>query len=547
MGRTPPHGDDSGSLLSRRDLLRRGAGVAAAATVPAVLAACGSSSQSVASSSTGSSTSSASGSPRRGGQLTIGVNDGGATDSLSPWNMPTYSSYARANQVYEHLFHIENGVPQPALALSADPNADGTVWRIALRPNVTFHNGKTMTAEDVLYSYRYVANPKHNSEELSRMGAFDLNASRAVSATEVEFRMKQPLGDFKTLAGQKALWIVPAGTTDFSKPMGTGPFTFKSWQPGIRALYERNPHYWQAAAAGGPPWVDSLQFQTITDDTARLNALLGGQVDEMLFMNFTSAKANVSNSAIQIVRTAQPNTNPFYMQIDAPQFSDVRVRKALKLILDRSEMVTNIFLGFGSVGNDVMGKGLPSYNAELPQRAHDPEQAASLLKQAGVQNLQLTLPTSTAEPGMLQSAVYFKQAAGAAGIKVTLHQIDPGTYFSNNLYLKTPFYMTNWGESFEGWASDGLLRNSPYNETHWYDPKWGAEFSRAQGMVDDEKRLAAYKALQVPLWEDGGYVAWGFYDTLDAVSAKVHGVVPNNSPDYNNLGGFDFKNHWLAA
>lgn len=539
--------DGGDGLLSRRDLVRRSAGLGAALALPAVLAACGGSSSS--SSAAGSQTASGSkgGTPRKGGRLTVAFNDGGASDTLSPWTMPTYNSAGRAHQVYERLFRAVDGISRPALALSAEPNATGTVWRVKLRHGVTFHNGKTLTADDVLYSYRYVANPKNNSESLSRLSSFDLGASRAISPTEMEFVLKQPLGDFETLASQKALWIVPAGMTDFSKPVGTGPFVFKSWQPGIRALYTRNPHYWETSAAGGPPWVDALEFQTISDNSARLNALLGGQVQEMTFIDFSTAKANASNKAINIIRTAQPNTNPFYMQIDAAQFRDVRVRQALKMSVDRNEMVSNILLGFGSIGNDVMGKGLPSYNTDLPQRPHDPEKAAALLKQAGVEHMQLTLPASSAEPGMLPSAVAFKQQAAAAGVNVALHQIDSGTYFSNNLYLKTPFYMTNWGESFEEWALDGLLPNSPYNETHWHDARWSAEFLKAQGLTDQAKRLAAYKALQPPLWQDGGYIAWGFYETLDAASSGVHGITPNTSPDYNNLGGFDFKYHWLAA
>jgi len=523
----------AGRGLSRRELLRRAAGAGAALALPAGLAAF-------------PDLASAAATPRRGGTLIVALNDGGASDTLSPWNMPTYSSAARANQVYERLFKYVNGVTTPALALSAEGNATGTVWRVQLRSGVTFHNGKTMTAEDVLYSYRYVATPKNNSESLQRVAIFDLGASKAVSPTEIEFVLKQPLGDFKGLAASKATWIVPAGMTDFNKPIGTGPFLFKSWQPGIRALYERNPHYWQTTSAGGPPWVDSLQFQTITDNTSRLNALLGGQVDEMTFIDFPPAKANLSNAAIKIVRSAQPNTNPFYMQIDAAQFRDVRVRQALKMVLNREEMVNNILLGFGSIGNDVMGKGLPSYDPSLPQRPYDPQQGAALLKKAGVHHLSLTLPVANAEPGMVQSAVYFKQEAAAAGVTVNLQQIEAGTYFSNNLYLKVPFYMTNWGESFEEWALDGLLRNSPYNETHWYDAAWGAAFLKAQGIVDEAKRNAAYHALQPDLWESGGYIAWGFFDTLDAASSKVQGIVPNNSPDYNNLGGFDFKYHWLT-
>jgi ABC-type transport system substrate-binding protein len=92
-----------------------------------------------------------------------------------------------------------------------------------------------------------------------------------------------------------------------------------------------------------------------------------------------------------------------------------------------------------------------------------------------------------------------------------------------------------------------LLANSPYNETHWFDKQWAAQFFRAQGILDTTKRLAAYRALQEPLWDKGGYIAWGVYETLDAASSQVRGIVPNISPDYQNLGGFDFKYHWLAS
>src|SRR5262247_2583453 len=114
--------------LSRRALLQRSAAVAAAASMPGVLAACGSSGAPAT-----SSTTPAAGKPRRGGQLVVALNDGGSTDTLSPWNMPTYSSAARANQVYERLFKVVDGVPQPALALSAEANAAGTKWRVTLR------------------------------------------------------------------------------------------------------------------------------------------------------------------------------------------------------------------------------------------------------------------------------------------------------------------------------------------------------------------------------------------------------------------------------
>jgi peptide/nickel transport system substrate-binding protein len=148
---------------------------------------------------------------------------------------------------------------------------------------------------------------------------------------------------------------------------------------------------------------------------------------------------------------------------------------------------------------------------------------------------------------MLEGAVAFEASSKKAGINVTIKRIPAGTYFANDQYLKTPFYQTFWGQGFESQAQDGLLKNSPYNETDWFDPKWDAAFRKAQGVVERDARLKAYKALQVPLWEKGGYMIWGFFPTLDAVSSKVNGVVPNRSSGYQNLGGFEFKDHWLSS
>src|SRR5439155_3593591 len=156
------------------------------------------------------------------------------------------------------------------------------------------------------------------------------------------------------------------------KPDGTGPFKFVSWQPGVRASFTRNDHYWGIAHGGGP-WVDSLEILSIPDDTARVNALLGSQVDEIAFMAFVQAKAQAGNSAIQIIRAAQPQTNPFYVQMDRKPFTDLNVRLALKYAVDRKAMVSKIELGFGSVGNDLCGKVYPYCNDHLPQAEYDPQ------------------------------------------------------------------------------------------------------------------------------------------------------------------------------
>jgi len=557
-------GNDSGyhahvrGGLTRRELLKRSAAIGAGLSVPAILAACGGEEEAAPppavptpapaepTPAPAPAPEPAEGEPKRGGRLRVGLNDGGATDTLSPWNIPHYNADSRAEQVYERLYKFDSQYrPAPRLAESAESNADATVWQVKIRSGVTFHDGKPMTADDVLYSFRYVADPKNKAESLPRLEPIDLDASKKVSDTEIEFVLKRPIGDFPGLLSEKALWIVPDGATDFTtKPNGTGPFIFVEWQPGVRALYKRNDNYWGIAAGGGP-WVDDVEILAIPDPTARLNALLGGQVDEITFVDFVQAKAQQGSSAIQILAAAQPVTNPIYVQIDAPPFTDNRIREALKLAVDRQAMVDKVQLGFGQIGNDLFGKGYPSYNADIPQRQYDPEKAAALLKEAGQEGFKLTLPTSSALPGMLESATAYKEQAKAAGIDVRLQKLEAGSYFANDKYLKVPVYHTNWGQSFESQAQDGLLKDSPYNESHWYSQEWADGFRKAQAIPDADQRNAAYQALQEPLWKEGGYVVFAFFDTLDAASSKVKGIVPNISSGYANLGAFDFKDHWF--
>ena len=535
MGDVPS--DDSRDVgLTRRELLARSTALGAAISVPGLFAT------GVADAGTLADK------PKPGGHLRIGMNDGGAGDSLAPWNIPIYSAAARAEQVYERLFKYDaHAFPRPRLAEALSSNKKATVWRLKLRSGVTFHSGKPLTADDVLYSLRYIADPKNKAESLTRLEPINLKASRKVSPNEIEFHLDRPIGDFPGLLAEKAVWIVPDGKTDFAqKPDGTGPFKFVNWQPGVRANFARNENYWGLAKGGGP-WADTLEILFITDDTARVNALLGNQVDEIAFMPFVQAKAHKSDSSIQIIRAAQPQTNPFYVQMDRKPFTDNNVRLALKYAVDREAIVSKVELGFGSVGNDLFGKGFPSYNNHIPQRKYDPERAKSLLKKAGYDSFPFTLPTSNALPGMIESATAFKEQAKAAGIRVSLEKLDAGSYFSNNKYLKVSSYQTNWGQSFESQVQDGMLKTSPYNETHWFDARWAADFRKAQEIPDAAKRNAAYKALQVPLWNKNGYVVFAFYNTVDAAGAKVRGIVPNISSGYSNLGAFDFKDHWFAS
>jgi peptide/nickel transport system substrate-binding protein len=511
--------------LTRRELLARGLGggaaLALAGTLPQLALAAGS--------------------VRQGGTLTVGFNDGGGTESLNPFQQPLYIMVGRTANLYERLFQpLPDLTMGPRLALSATPNRDATRWQVKLRKGVRFHDGKPFTADDVLYSVAYIVDPKTKSEGAAKLEPIDLKATKRVSASEIVFALKRPIGDFKRMMGDKTIMMASQGLKNFNKPNGTGPFELVQWKPGVSTTLKRNPNYW----IPGQPHVDELVMLTLSDPGARLNALLSGQIQALVFLDFAQAKAQASNSSIKIINAKAPQTVPFTMRMDLDPFKDVRTRLAFKLAVDRPQMVASVFSGFGDVNNDLFGKGYPSYNSSLPQRVYDPEKAASLLKAAGQQNVQATLFTSSSVPGMLESATAYKQQAKKAGITINLVKLSPDSYFSNDKYLKVPFYQSSWGASFESVSQDSLLPNSPYNETHWNDPAWTKAFRRAQGIADDSKRSAAYRALQVPLYQTDGYIVWGASGLIDAVSSKVNGIVPN--PGF-NLGYFEFKDAWLSS
>jgi peptide/nickel transport system substrate-binding protein len=250
-----------------------------------------------------------------------------------------------------------------------------------------------------------------------------------------------------------------------------------------------------------------------------------------------------SNGGVQLVNAPGSNMVAMCMLTNRPPFNDVRVRQAFRLAIDRPATLATAFVGFGQLGNDVYGKGLPDYDTALPQRAHDPERARALLKQAGHEGLQVSIASSKAAPGMLESATVFADQAKAAGINLAVDQSPADSYYSDK-YLKVPFFQTQWGtQTIESQIAESLLTGAAFNETGWARKSFDRKFAAARGTRDRKKRRQLFFELQSEVWNQGGYIIWGFNNWVDAISAKVHGVVP--SPVF-ALGWYDFKSFWLA-
>ena len=515
--------------VSRRNVLK-GAGLLAGGTLlSSVLAGCSDNSP------TPSITSS--GKPRRGGRLRTGHVGGGNVETLDPAKSLTLIDEARARQLFDTLtFYTPDMKVVPFLAKSIEPNADASQFRIVLRDGVTFHNGKPLTADDVIYTWQRVLNPTTASGGAAALSRVDLKATRKVSDKEIQVVLTEPQIDFPALLSGREQSIIPAGFTDFNRPIGTGPFVFKSFTQGRSSLFTRNPHYWQDG-----PYVDELEMLSIPDNTARLNALLAGQVDAIENLSVTDARTHQQDATIRVLATNSMTCLPFYMQMNVAPFNKPEVRQALRLSVDREATVRTALSGFGEVGNDLFGKGDPFYASAITQRQYDPEQAKSLLKKAGAEGLTVTLNTNPGTVGNVESCSAFAEQAKAAGITVNVKSWDVGK-FNSNIYNQVPFAQTYWNYPPEIMFPFALAPNAPYNETHYSNSAFQTRYAESQRTLDEGKRKEIFGDLQRMLWDDGGYNIWGFIKFTDAVSRKVGGLIEH---PYFNLGAFQFRTWWL--
>jgi peptide/nickel transport system substrate-binding protein len=231
------------------------------------------------------------------------------------------------------------------------------------------------------------------------------------------------------------------------------------------------------------------------------------------------------------------------MRVDKPPFTDNRVREAFKLAVDREQLVENIFLGFGSVGNDLPGKGYSDYNTSLPQRTYDPEKAAALLKEAGQEGLKVTGLTY---PDRAPEFALYQQQAKAAGINIELKTVPLAQYYAEPYWPNPPtgFAQTRWPGTFAYFTQYTLLCDSAFPETGWCKPEFDTKFAEAIGTVDEAARNQIMMDLQAQIWEEGGLIAWGYSNMLDMYTEQVQGY--KIGPD-RFLGFYNFRDVWLSS
>jgi peptide/nickel transport system substrate-binding protein len=522
--------------VTRRDVLRLGGAGAA-------LLATGGVSDAFGSGLTSAAAASAVVKPKRGGNLRVAVLGGSATDTLDADAEVNTADLERVTALYNGLVSYDRSASTVVNELAEEfvPNHDATAWTIRVRPGITFHNGKTLSAEDVIYTIRRIANPKHPLNGFTVLSQVDLNRIQKLDSRTVRLHMKRPYATLPLqLFPSYNYGIVPVGY-DPKHPVGTGPFKYQSITPAVQSVFVRNTNYWKK----GLPYLDQITIDdSYTNDTTAFSALQAGNVDVYSEASFAIASTAAKTPGIKALVSNAGQWIPFTMRVDQSPFNDVRVRQALRLLVDRPQVVRLAFNGFAQVGNDVFGQHDPAYNASL-HRQQDVSQAKFLLKKAGHQNLVVELVTSDIAAGAVNCAQVLAQQAKAAGVTINLRNVPSTVFFGPN-YLKWAFAQDYWDYNpYLPQVAQATLPNAPFNETHFNNPRYNALYLQANATLDAAKRTEIIHEMQLIDFNEGGYIIPAYNKIVDLMSTRVNGL-PAGAGAGIPLGNLSWETIWLS-
>jgi peptide/nickel transport system substrate-binding protein len=481
--------------------------------------------------------------PRQGGRLVVGINAAQAQDSLDPLSYWSSANFLMAFSTNENLVaRDENLQPAPWLATSWESNADASSWVFNLREGVTFHDGAPMEAEDVIHAMQRHYRPE--SEAPSKAYMSQIHDIEKLGTHQVRFNLTAPNADFPMVLSDTRVHVTKRDLEDFTgTPPGTGPFRVVEFTPGNRYVFARNENYW-----GDGPYVDELEFIGIPDVTARINALLAGDINVMLELNPRARRLIENSGSTYVVNAPSGAFLNLAMMMDREPTSNPDFRLAMKYAVDRVGLRDNVMQGLGSIGNDHPVAPIdPYYNHDIPQREYDPERANFHIRRAGLENVPIDFfGSDVAGTGALSSALHLQQSAAPAGINLNVIN-PPADSFWSSVWIQRPMIVSGWDARPvpDLIFSIALSNSSAWNETLWDNERFESLLIQARSVTDFALRKEMYGEMQQILHDDGGHVTLGFRNYVDAARNEVQGITPHGSGP---LGYYQFqRTAWIDA
>jgi len=468
--------------------------------------------------------------PVQGGSARFAINDGAQTDSLDPasWQS-SFTQVVFGGTLCNALTELAtDGSAVPDLAESYSSSDDLTVWTFKLRPGLKFHDGRSVTAADVVESYKHHMGP--SSVSAAKALVETISDVKADGDQTVVFTLSGGNADFPYLVSDCHLAIFSAkdgGGIDWESGVATGPYIMEDLQPGISASMKRNPNYHKP----GQPYFDTIEFVNIVDVAARTNALLTGEVDYMVDADIKTLSMLEGKEGIAVSKVSGLRHFSFDMNVSDVPFDNLDVRTAMKYAIDRADIVNKAFLGNAKVANDnPLAPQIPFAINPEPVHSYNIEKAKEHLAKAGLDSLKVQLSVAeTAFPNAIEAALLFKEHAAKAGIEIeVIREADDGYW--DNVWQKKPFVGVDWlgKPTLDSLFTTTYASDGPWNDTAWKSARFDELLIKGRAEKDKAKRQEIYTEMQQLLHDDGGTIVIAYALFIDAMSNKIaHGEIGN--------------------
>ncbi|NPD14639.1 ABC transporter substrate-binding protein [Xinfangfangia sp. D13-10-4-6] len=458
---------------------------------------------------------------KKGGTMRVGLAGGESTNTLDPALAASVVPQVGNASWGEQLVDMNpDGTIDFRIGEEVSSSPDSKVWTFKIRQGVTFSDGKPVTAEDVLATF------KRHTDENAQSGA--LGIVKGISDMKAEgdkltLTLDQPSADLPYLLTDYHLIIQPGGGYDNPNAgVGAGPYILETFEPGVRYVLKKNPNYWDDSIGHA----DSIEILSINDNTARTAALQSGQVHMMNRIDPKIAQLLANAPGVEVRRAVGRGHYVFIMHVDKAPFDNNDLRMALKLAVKREEMVEKVLGGLGSVGNDFpINAAYPLFDDTIPQREYDAAAAKAAYDKSGHDGSPIILRTAPgAFPGAVDAANLFAASAQAAGIPLQI-QLEPDDGYWSNVWNVQPFCASYWGgrPTQDTMYSTAYLSTAEWNDTKFNNAKFDELLLAARAELDETKRKADYSAMAHIVRDEGGLILPMFNEFVAGIRANEIG------------------------
>ncbi|MBK9121678.1 MAG: ABC transporter substrate-binding protein [Chloroflexi bacterium] len=460
---------------------------------------------------------------------------------LDPHIVSTVSSARILDNVVEPLTAYDDSMRLgPMLAESWVQSEDGLTWTFTLRQDVTFSNGRAMTAEDVKWSMDRIIDPATGSGRVAQVGGADA-VWTVIDDYTVSVTTSTPNAILPNLLAASTQAVVAHESVgengQIVVPIGTGPFIIGDVQGTTNMTLVKNPNYWQE----GLPHLDEVNITVISEDAPREAALVGGEVDWLLFLAPQSVESLEASADITV--DSVPGLNYFYIGINTLRepLDDVLVRQAIAYAIDRQQLCDAGWFGLCTPVQGPTGPSSPWYFDYAPY-TQDLDMARSLLEQAGYPDgFEMELLPTSSYPDSVRQAQVLQQQLAAVGITTTINAPEWAEWLELEGSGNYDGYICSWNGLTD--ANDYYYlqhrTGEVFNFTGYSNPDFDALVDEGRSLSDFDERYAVYEQANKILVDEAPYIYFYNNSITRAYKSYVQGYVTR--PDGANF----WLNTWL--